>query len=137
MKLMYCQACGDIVCPPRTAKQYKHCLCRRHAVWWRDPAAGLLSVYDSWRDGSNEWRPAAFVLGMTNSWLQHRSENLTKEDYKEIIDEHPDTYLFKTLETVAVRIRPGMSSDTMWEDLPKDVIIGLQGVQMQSGVNLS
>jgi hypothetical protein len=152
---MYCQVCSDIVCPESTPMQYRHCKCKRHAVWWRNPTAGQLSVWDRERrlvdsvftneDGATTtyqvvisgWAPAVWVLGMTNSWLTHPKESLNKQDYEDIIEAHPTTYLFKTLGSVAIRIRPGFSSDTKWDDLPQHVVVGLTGVQMPATAQIN
>jgi hypothetical protein len=96
------------------------CACGRHAVWWRDAYRGELSVHDQWRGLDDEkGRPAAFVLGLHNGWLQHPLPTLCKEDYDQVLEETPDTYLFKKLNSVAIRIRPGHSSDTKYDELPE------------------
>jgi len=130
MKLLYCQRCGDIVSPSSRASQPRTCECGVHAVWWRDPYLGTLSVFDKTRrrvtyldkEGdrrtttAKEWGSTCFILGLANTWLNHPGDRLSLEDYKKIVDEIPDSYIFKTVRSPAIRIRPGHSSDTKYED---------------------
>jgi hypothetical protein len=116
VKALYCQVCGDIIAPFREANRPRPCRCGRHHVWWVDPFTGILRIHDAERANAERWAPHAFVIGMTNAWLGHENEWLTREDYRAIIAQHRDTYLFKTLESVAIRIRPGTSNDTAWAD---------------------
>ncbi len=132
MKALYCVNCGDIIAPLPRANEPRWCQCGRHAVWWRDPFEGLLSVHDTQRimqvgieeDGReiaappSWWSPAAFVLGLVNSWLTSPHEPLTAEDYRQFVLEIPPSYIFRTVGSVAIRFRPGESRDTRWDDLP-------------------
>lgn len=59
----------------------------------------------------------AWVLGLHNKFLT--ADRLGKAGVKAIIDNTPDTYIFKHWESVIIRIRPGASNDTDWsEQLP-------------------
>lgn len=117
MKLLYCQACGDIVAPWPVAKQPRDCRCRRHAVWWVNPSTGILRVHD--RFGRDGWpnRAAAYVLGITNLLLGMDGD-MSAEKVEAAIDAHEDSYLFKRWRSLIIRIRPGESGDTRWAPLP-------------------
>ena len=119
MKLLYCTQCGDMIAPYRGNYRPRYCCCERFAVWWRDGDRGQLSVHDT--EGS---KCGAWVLGITNSFLQFPLISMTPEVIQEIIDSHGDNYLFKTLRSCIVRISPGGSNDTQWEDaVPKGDLI--------------
>lgn len=122
MKSLYCQDCGDIIAPYPRELEPRFCRCKRHAVWWVDPSAGVLRVCDTLGRDGQPGRARAWVLGFTNLWLQNPAEDLTADDYREIVEAHDDYYLFKKLGSVAIRIRPGMSSDTRWAPLPNSDI---------------
>jgi hypothetical protein len=65
-------------------------------------------------------QPRAYVLGLTNSLLMHPQQGLSAEVYQQIIDSHPDSYIFKRVRSCIIRIRPGESSDTAWApELPQ------------------
>jgi hypothetical protein len=122
MKVLFCQECGDIIAPYRQNKRPRFCDCGRHAVWWRDGNAGLISAHDTLfvppanTDPYATPRvPKAWILGMTNSFLNFPNFDMSAEDIQAIIDSHPDTYMFKTRRTCIVRFRPGHSSDSRWE----------------------
>jgi hypothetical protein len=89
-KLMFCGECGDLVPPEPHAMVPKWCRCGRHAVWWRDPQKGLISVHDKWMpernggDGGKGW-----VIGIANNILtfpgvsqrtNYPLDNLSEED---------------------------------------------------------
>lgn len=130
MKALYCQACGDIIAPypahQRTATGKmpppRTCLCGRHAVWWTYEGPGYLRVWDRERlvrDGDkwvcpDDWKPAAFIIGMTNMVLLDKRDMLERSDYETICDAHDDYYLFKRKRQWAIRIRPGHTSDTSY-----------------------
>lgn len=123
MKLLYCEDCGDIIAPFRQARKARWCVCERHAIWWENPATGVLRVHDSqgFKDGPSTGWPytaRAWVIGMTNLFLGY-PDNLGAQDIQDIIDAHEDYYLFKKLRSVAIRIRPGESGDTRWAALPE------------------
>lgn len=118
MKVLYCTDCGDILAPYREDGIPRKCRCGRHAIWWRDGGRGLASAWD--RDGVFD---AAWILGITNAFLGHRAVEMSAEDVQAIIDAHPDTYMFKTRRTCIVRIRPGRSSDTLWQELPEEAAL--------------
>lgn len=125
MKLLYCEDCGDIIAPYRQADRPRWCLCGRHAVWWVDPARGVLRLFDSEPDNLIERgdrlypkrRPHAWVIGLHNEFLQmpfgHDAESI-----KTIIDGTPDSYIFKRWGSLVIRIRPGESGDTGWARPP-------------------
>jgi hypothetical protein len=126
MKAIYCELCGDIVAPYGDHKPRK-CACGRHAVWWEDGAKGLIRVADL-RGTPEEVRavggkplgdPKVWILGITNALLSYPGRGTPSSDeVQRLIDEHPDSYLFKTTRSLIVRIRPGQSGDSAWSALP-------------------
>jgi hypothetical protein len=111
-KLLMCQDCGDIVSPDRTAYAKRACRCGRHEVWWTDPIAGKLKVSDL--HFSEYEGPRCWILGIHNGFLTW-PERHTSDSIKTIVDNTSPSYLFKTLNSLIIRIRPGESNDTSYE----------------------
>ena len=125
MKLMYCEACGHLIVPSYIDMVPTYCTCRRHAVWWRNGGLGLISVFDRERpkqpmstEEADQWQPKAFIIGITNSFLLYPKEFMTGADIEEIIDDHDDSYLFKQHRSCIIRVRPGHSRDSQWDEIP-------------------
>lgn len=123
MKLLYCEACGDIIAPYREANNPRYCTCKMHAVWWKDPIKGILGVCDTTGRKTGDFAgypimARAYVLGITNALLQMDGQ-MNAEKVEQAIDAHPDYYLFKQWKSLIVRFRPGESSDTNWAPLPE------------------
>lgn len=120
MKLLYCEQCGDLVVPSGTPKQARLCRCTRACIWWEDPAAGKLVVY------SVSGPSSVSVIGLHNGLLtepfhSHREPSteggcerrlIPGDTIARLIDETPGSYLFKQVQSLVIRIRPGYSSDT-------------------------
>lgn len=120
MKLLFCQDCGDIVAPHRQDMKVRWCNCRTHAIWWVDGTRGILRVHDT--RGYNRY---AFVIGLHNRFLGFPGNHIGAEDVKAILDDTPDTYIFKRINSPVIRIRPGYSNDTAWEaTLPPETANG-------------
>ncbi len=134
MKLLFCQDCGDLVPPSPKDFERRWCRCQRHIVWWRDGAAGILRVADThWGqiternrrlkaegklpEGALLWEARAFVIGIHNGLLTSSRSFFTADAIAEIIEGTPDSYAFKRLRSLIVRIRPGESSDTAWQHM--------------------
>lgn len=140
MKLMFCGICGDVVSPGLTNRQPRWCHCGRHAVWWEDSQRGILSLHDS----NDPYRTVAdfgafaWVIGLHNGILIHgglcsskefpvenrngvttKGNLLTRKEWvQELLDETPNTYLFKRANSLVIRIAPGWIFDTGWAPLP-------------------
>lgn len=123
MKALYCEDCGDIVAPHPQARVLRRCRCRRHVVWWEDPSRGVVRVCDTQGHvalvrelgGAPASKPKAWLLGITNFLLWFGGEQTpSAEEVQRIIDDHPDTYLFKKTRSLIVRFRPGQTSDSAW-----------------------
>lgn len=122
MKLLFCEACGDIVAPHRQALKPRFCTCQRHAVWWVDPQRGILRICDTQgrRSGSLKGWPGkamAWVIGLHNAFLSW-PEGHGAQSVATILGDTPDSYIFKTWGSLVIRIRPGESGDTRWAALP-------------------
>ncbi len=120
MKLLYCEACGDIIAPYRVANKPRWCACERHAIWWVNPYAGEVRLFD--REAPLGWieqhryprRPMAYLLGITNLLLNDPNQGMSAERVQAMIDAHDDYYLFKRYRSLIVRIRPGEADSTAW-----------------------
>lgn len=118
MKLVYCEACGDILAPHRKPRQARSCNCGRHTFWWTD-IPGNLEIHDRERqvdadgDAIVGWRPKAFVLGIHNQWLLHPLAPTPMLETQAICAA-AEGYLFQTYGCPVVRLRPGYSRDTKW-----------------------
>lgn len=99
MKAIHCTRCHDI-----RALSVGHvvvCECGCAAGAWRDPIRGKAIFYEA-AEGCVE------VIGVHNHFLTEPGIN---ERYK--VWENADGYLFKTYQSPVIRIRPGMSNDTI------------------------
>lgn len=121
MKLLFCQDCSGLVVPSSIPDKPRFCDCERHGVWWVNPEKGILKVYDSKGQGQRESlyprEPRAYVIGLTNLLLTYEG-SINADVIQELIDEHPEFYLFKQWRSLVIKIRPGESSDTSWGRLP-------------------
>lgn len=134
MKLMFCERCGELVVPSAKPRQYRPCYCGHHAVWWEDPQLGILRVYDATRnittrtmaDPEGEeyeytgppdgWASTVWIIGLHNQWMMHQLSGRKAIDA--VLSQTPDSYIFKRDGSIAIKIRPGQSSDTAYDDLP-------------------
>lgn len=128
MKLLFCESCGDIVAPLDTPNFPRWCSGGEHAVWWVDPARGILRLYErdgrydpDTENGGHTWSRKrsphrAFVLGLHNGLLTYPS-GLSRESIDAIIGATPDSYLFARQRSLIIRIRPGETSDTDWAEV--------------------
>lgn len=128
MKMLLCEECMDIVVPDHRDRVARHCRCYRHAVWWDDGVKGTLKIFDARREQDAQrtsdadghrtviYPRRAYVIGLTNALLTWPEETLTAASVQEMIDMHPDSYLFKRYRSLVVRFRPGHSSDTSYAD---------------------
>ncbi len=128
MKLLYCEDCGDIVAPSPKREGVRKCRCGNHAVWWDNPSSGQLRVcccvghpeMVKALKGEPHVSPSCWVIGLTNLLLHfplNRTPNA--EEVQEIIDKHPDSYIFKQTRSMVIRIRVGQSGDTAYAPLPE------------------
>lgn len=130
MKAMYCEICGTITSPGTGNFRPRTCSCGTHRCWWVDGGAGVFrmqhlagsSAIPRPSPGAPWGRPEAWVLGISNSFLHHRSEGSpSAEDIAAMLEATPKSYIFKQTMSNIIRIRPGQSSDTGWgalEDTP-------------------
>jgi hypothetical protein len=126
MKMLFCENCGDLVVPSHEAYKPQWCRCNASCCWWINPSSGEFACW------SQLGRQKVSVIGINNSLLTVPfSESLNENDKKvefgciqkdaieAIIDNTPDSYLFKQLRSLIVRFRPGYSTDTFFaQSLP-------------------
>lgn len=126
MKLLFAECCNSIVVPNRQNNIVTYCPCKQSAVWWIDGSIGHLGVY-SWAIIK------VSVLGIMNNVLTATCGSwVDKEQMKEIMDNCPDNYLFKTINSAIVRFRPTYSNDTFFFN-DKSKIPGLSSKRGDSG----
>lgn len=114
MKLMSCAHCGDFISPYREPRKPRWCQCGAFAVWWEDPATGVLRVHA--KIGAH-LDPNAWVLGIHNGFLT-LPEPIKAHHVAQLLNETPDSYIFRRIGSPIIRIRPGESNDTAWASLP-------------------
>ncbi len=122
MKLMLCECCGDIVAPGRGNHQVRWCACGRHAVWWEDATTGQLRLHDRLNSPLREkpesvydgfpGTPRAWVIGLHNGLLT--ADSTSKEIVDQLLAECPDSYKFKRVGSLVIKIRPVETNDTRW-----------------------
>jgi hypothetical protein len=119
MKILFAECCGDLVVPDPTPRKARWCRCKGACVWWDDPVSGRLAVY------SRHGRFMLSIVGLHNGLLAQQFPVVRDPDTLDrergvitgdvitrIIEETPASYLFKTLRSLVIRIRPGYTDDT-------------------------
>lgn len=110
MKLLYCQACHDIIAPYYANLKPRACICGRHLVWWIDRFAGDLRVCDA-RGGNN----SAFIIGVSNrGLLLPEDAPWTAERVQELIGRAKPNTLFVESRSLVFRVRPGAIRSAQW-----------------------
>ena len=124
MKILFCENCGDLVVPSVEAYRPKWCRCGGSCCWWIEPNKGEFACW------SQLGKESVSIIGINNSLfttsfpliesegkkLEHGCIN--KITIKELIDSTPDSYIFKKVESLICRFRPGFSSDTFFASKP-------------------
>jgi len=123
MKLLYCPSCEDIISPYGEKKNYmpRACQCNTFEVWWINPLTGELGIRDnSWnKEEHQHWQKKAietggkcWVFGLHNGFISMSgSDAINKNKLQELLDDTPDNYLFKSSNSLIVKIFPGFTSD--------------------------
>ena len=112
MKILFAECCGTLVVPNKKENKPKSCDCGKSYVWWENSLMGRLVIYA-------EDRSLISVLGLHNGLLTHDMGNnyaVLKDDIKEIVDDTPDSYLFKTYGSLIIRVKVGITNDMRWAD---------------------
>lgn len=123
MKLLYAECCGTLVVPSRNERVPRWCECQRSCCWWDDPEAGKFAVF------SNCGRDKTSIIGLHNGLLlapfkQYDDGRGGIREYgfiqgdliKQILEETPASYAFKTVSSLVIRCRPGFTNDTRFAD---------------------
>jgi hypothetical protein len=108
VKLLHCAWCGDFISPYRENHKPRTCQCGRYTVWWENNRLGVLRVRDNTDDRRYGW-----VIGLHNGLLE-LPEPIKDHHIAGLLAECPDTYIFKRIGSLVIRIRPGESNDTAW-----------------------
>lgn len=124
MKLLFAECCSNLVVPHPVAYRVSWCQCRQAACWWENPDAGKLVVY------TMLGKEYVSVIGIHNGFLTHQfpghqDPQLGYREYgciqgdtiKKLIDETPTSYLFKQLNSLIIKVRPGFSKDVRMAEL--------------------
>lgn len=105
MKILIAHCCYDLVVPKDKNKPV-YCRCGTSCVWWEDPSIGDIAVYSSELDNVS-------LLGLTNSFIFTKPQPyITKKEMEDIIKDIPENYLFKQMNSVAVKFQPGYTGDS-------------------------
>jgi hypothetical protein len=117
MKILFAECCGALVVPG-SGGEVSWCRCKAACCWWEDPPSGKFACHSHF--GIN----GVSVIGIHNSLLSEMFPNgfgaIQKNTIKQIIEDTPETYLFKTVESLIVRFRPEFTNDTkFYHQLPK------------------
>lgn len=121
-KLLFCAECGDVVAPSHVDKQPRFCRCQRHAVWWDDGSKGHVRVIDTWvPHRSSSLGAKAWIIGIHNGLLTEGgitcdagNGQTTAAQVAALLDDTPDTYLFKRANSLVIRFTPGSTGDSNW-----------------------
>lgn len=109
MKALFCANCGDIRSPEPRALLSTHCRCRTCAIWWVDPARGIIKVWCA-----TPARKYAWIIGVHNWFLADPDYLTEKKTVEFILANTPDTYVFSRVGSPVVKFRPGYTSDSSW-----------------------
>lgn len=106
MKLMFATCCNSLVVPDLTANIKTACTCGQSSVWWEDPVAGKLVISSSFFGNVS-------VIGLHNKLLTLPCNSyINKVQMEEILQNTSNDYLFKTMNSLVIRFKPELSSDT-------------------------
>ncbi|SRR6266566_382643 len=110
MKLMWSLCCATLVVPDARNRKIRWCECKKSACWWNDADAGLFVVH------AEEGAPIPDVLGLHNGLLTipylPSFQMVQRGQIEKLLEDTPDTYLFKRANSVLIRFKPGISGDT-------------------------
>ena len=120
MKMLLCENCGDLVVPSVTAHEAKWCRCNASCCWWINPKNGEFGCW------SQLGKRAVSIVGINNMlftepFSKAGSDELgciQQESIDRMINETPDSFLFKRLKSMIIRFRPGFTSDTIFATVP-------------------
>lgn len=120
MKLLWARCCATLVVPHQKDFVVRWCGCRQSAVWWEDGALGKLALFNA----AGSWRIEG--LGLHNDLLRF---NLAREgcgtvtlpEIKTILEATPSSYVFKQVESLIIKFRPGYTNDVKFISNIKDV----------------
>lgn len=117
MKLLHAMCCETIVVPNSEPFKENWCKCLKSCCWWENPWAGTFGCF------SYNGISKVAILGLHNGLLVAHFPVFDKEygciqgsDIKAIITNTPDNFIFKQVNSLVVRFRPGFSNDTFIVD---------------------
>jgi hypothetical protein len=124
MKILFAECCGDLVVP-ESAGKIRWCRCNKACCWWEDANAGKFACHSFFGI------KGCSILGINNALLTepfvqrdsgYEFGAIQKDVIKRLIEETPDSYLFKRVESMIVRFRPEFTNDTrFYYQLPAGV----------------
>jgi hypothetical protein len=122
MKILFAECCGDLVVPDVCVPgRVRWCKCRLACCWWRNPYTGDFSCWSLRGDRF------VSVLGINNALLTAEFTQIPPNNemgviqadrMAKMIEDTPASYLFKTLKSLIIRVRPGFSNDIVFENPP-------------------
>ena len=118
MKILFAECCGSLVVPHSEPDNPNYCKCRSACCWWDNPHTGLFACW------STLGKYYVSIIGLHNGLLADLTppnSHVTKTDMEQILADTPSTYLFKTLNSLVIRFRPGFTNDTRLVTVPGDI----------------
>lgn len=120
MKMLFAECCATIVVPSPVANRPRYCDCGASCCWWIEPYTGKFGCH------SRTGKHSVSVIGLHNGLLQEpiplQLGAMPKDTIRRLLDETPDHYLFKRVDSLVIRLRPGTTSDTFfYAELPDAV----------------
>jgi hypothetical protein len=121
MKILFCENCGDLVIPNIQAYEPNWCRCQAACCWWIDPQKGSFACWSQFGER------LVSILGINNMLLtepfmvtENQSEFgcIQKTAIERMLLETPDSYLFKRVNSMIIRFRPGFTSETTFATPP-------------------
>jgi hypothetical protein len=115
--MLFAECCGSIVVP-KADHVPNWCSCGAAACWWLNGRRGRFACY------STLGVKKVSVLGLHNGLLQAPFKTyadstteygcIQRDTIKKLVDETPSGFIFKHIESLIARMRPGFSNDTFF-----------------------
>lgn len=122
MKILFCENCGDLVVPSTEAYDAKWCRCQASCCWWLDPKKGEFGCWSQLGDQS------VSIISLNNllllePFVKNSVSNkefgcIQKEAMDRMLAQTDESHLFKRVNSLVARVRPGFGIDTVFAANP-------------------
>lgn len=119
VKLLFCEKCHTIVVPPPSDFVGAKCKCGRFTVWWEDGQRGVIRVHDiegPTLAGPAQMNESCWLIGIHNGVFYEPGE-LNALAVRGMLANTDQSYLFRRVESLVVRFRPGTTGDSAYAPL--------------------